>query len=361
MGQKPAKPHYAYYRLFPTDVKSFGKNSKMQEILLFYAYYKKTQRFACKIEWDYAIVAKKGGGSMKEIQLLWVHSSQMMPGTAVKNHSHDYFHLIHVTDGRLRFVLADREMDLNAGDMVIVPQGKIHRFSNESAAMVCFHEVKFAVQGQGLPRLLAQDAPFVIRDSFAQKLVSQAAAEYAQNRAMKEEAAQAAISTLVLHLTAQARSLDQQTPGLIDTTGFNKLSCRVIGFLTDHYWENLSLDDISAGVEITKNYLCNAFKLNTGITIIDCLNMIRIRKAAEQIVYSDLPLAEVAQMCGYVSASHFNRVFMRYVGMPPGQCRRAYAYDVAGENARIPGSFISCVLAGKPISQEMLRGFEESQ
>ena len=70
---------------------------------------------------------------------------------------------------------------------------------------------------------------------------------------------------------------------------------------------------------------------------------------------------DFAQMCGYVSASHFNRVFMRYVGMPPGQCRRAYAYDVAGENARIPGSFIGCVLAGKPITQEMLREFEESQ
>lgn len=298
---------------------------------------------------------------MKEIQLLWVHSSQMTPGTAVKNHTHDYVHLIHVTEGQLRLVLGETQWDLCAGEMVLVPRGKIHRFSNESAAIVCFHEVKFAAQGQQVPRLLAQDEPFVIRDSFAQKLVSQAAAEYAQNRAMKEEAAQAAVSTLVLYLTAQNRSRDPQSPGVIDTEGFNKLSKRVIGYLTEHYGENLSLDDISAGVEVTKNYLCNAFKLNTGITIIDCLNMIRIRKAAEQIVYSDLPLAEVAQMCGYVSASHFNRVFMRYVGMPPGQCRRAYAYDVAGENARIPGSFIGCVLAGKPISQEMLREFEESQ
>ena len=145
---------------------------------------------------------------------------------------------------------------------------------------------------------------------------------------------------------------------MIDTLGYNKLSKRVIAFLTDHYGENLSLDDISAGVGVTKNYLCNAFKLNTNITIVDCLNMIRIRKAAEQIVYSDLPLTQIAQMCGYVSASHFNRVFMRYVGMPPGQCRRAYAYDMAGENTRLPGSFISSVLSGKPITQDMIREFE---
>ena len=295
---------------------------------------------------------------MKEIQVLWVHDSQMTPGTVVKNHAHDYFHLIDVTAGQMRFYYGEEELCLTAGDMVLVHRGKAHRFSNEGDTMLTFHEIKFTVQGQQLPRLLQSIDTGVIRDSFARQLVAQLAAEYAQNRTMKEEAAQATLSALVLYMTQQIRSQDRQTPGVIDTAAFNKLSKRVIEFLTDHYGENLSLDDISAGVGVTKNYLCNAFKLNTGITIVDCLNMIRIRKAAEQIVYSDLPLTEVAQMCGYVSASHFNRVFMRYVGMPPGQCRRTYAYDVAGDDTRLPGTFISSVLAGRPISQELLREFE---
>ena len=295
---------------------------------------------------------------MKEIQVLWVHDSQMTPGTVVKNHAHDYFHLIDVTAGQMRFYYGEEELCLTAGDMVLVHRGKAHRFSNEGDTMLTFHEIKFTVQGQQLPRLLQSIDSGVIRDTFARQLVAQLAAEYAQNRTMKEEAAQATLSALVLYMTQQIRSQDRQTPGVIDTAAFNKLSKRVIEFLTDHYGENLSLDDISAGVGVTKNYLCNAFKLNTGITIVDCLNMIRIRKAAEQIVYSDLPLTEVAQMCGYVSASHFNRVFMRYVGMPPGQCRRTYAYDVAGDDTRLPGTFISSVLAGRPISQELLREFE---
>lgn len=295
---------------------------------------------------------------MKEIQLLWVHDSQMTPGTVVKNHSHDYFHLIDVTAGQLRFFLGEEELLLQPGDMVLVHRGKAHRFSNEADRTVCFCEVKFSLHGQVLPRLLQSIDGGVIRDAFARALMQQLAGEYSQNRALKEEAAQAALSALVLYLTGTVRSQDRQAPGIIDTTGFNKLSRKVIAYLTEHYGENLSLDDISAGVGVTKNYLCNAFKSNTDITIVDCLNMIRIRKAAEQIVYSDLPLTEVAQMCGYVSASHFNRVFMRYVGMPPGQCRRAYAYDVAGEDTRTPGSFISSVLAGKPITQDIIREFE---
>ena len=52
---------------------------------------------------------------------------------------------------------------------------------------------------------------------------------------------------------------------------------------------------------------------------------------------------------------------MRHVGMPPGQCRRAYAYDVAGEETRDPGSFINSVLLGKPITQDIIREFENQK
>lgn len=294
---------------------------------------------------------------MEEIQLLWVHDSRVAPGTAVKNHSHDYFHLLDVTAGRLQFYLGNEALVLQAGEALLVHKGCVHRFCNETAEDVCFREVKFSVSGQTLPELL-QTVDGVLRDSFARELIGHITMEHTRNRLLKEEAAQAALQTLVLYLTTAVRDQNWQEPGVIDTAGYNKLSRRVIAYLSEHYPENLSLDDISAGVGVTKNYLCNAFKSNTDITIIDCLNMIRIRKAAEQIVYSDLPLAQVAQMCGYVSVSHFNRVFMRYVGMPPGQCRRAFAYDVAGEDRLIPGGLISCVLAGKPITPEMIREIE---
>ena len=296
---------------------------------------------------------------MEEIQLLWAHDSRMLPGTVAKKHTHDYFHLIDVTQGQMQFYLEDTAFCLKEGDMILVCRGKPHSFANEMATDLYFREVKFSVYGQLLPQFLQAAEPGVVRDPFARKLVENLVEEYAQDLALKEDAALASLTALALYLTAPSRSKSRQEPGVIDTTGFNKLSVRVIRYLCDHYGEDLSLDDISAGVGVTKNYLCNAFKLNTNITIIDCLNMIRIRKAAEQIIYSDLPLSQVAQMCGYVSASHFNRVFMRYVGMPPGQCRRAYAYDISDNDSRNGNTFIGCVLAGKPITREVIRDFEQ--
>ena len=110
-----------------------------------------------------------------------------------------------------------------------------------------------------------------------------------------------------------------------------------------------------------KTYLCGAFKKNTHLTILDCLNTIRIRHAAELIVYSDHSLAQVADMCGFSSVSHFNRVFLKYVGVTPGQCRRAYPVDAlidppdSSTRSPRPAGFMYSVLARKRITPDMIK------
>lgn len=63
---------------------------------------------------------------------------------------------------------------------------------------------------------------------------------------------------LLLHLTAQSRSLRGEEQEVTDTAGCSVLAKQVIGFLTEDYARDLSLEDVAAGVGITKHYLCNA-------------------------------------------------------------------------------------------------------
>ncbi len=297
---------------------------------------------------------------MKNLQLLWVSDSTLQPGHSVKTHAHDdYYHLVCVKRGVMQFTLDRDTFPLHEGDAVLVHKGVQHGFVNITGESILSCEIKFVVLNKALDRILsrASEGPFC--DSFVSQLISHIAREYSQNKAMKDDAAAVALETLIYHLTSDMREGDSSR--IIDTSGYSDLSRRVIDYLTEHYDENISLDDVSQGVAITKTYLCNAFRKNTGMTIFDCLKLIRIRKAAEFLVYSDLSLNQIAQMCGLVSASHFNRVFMHYVGIPPGQCRRAYAYNLlagAGDTQRGADSFMYSVLAGKAISPEIINSFE---
>lgn len=287
---------------------------------------------------------------MKNMQLLWVAHSQLARGDVIRPHSHDYYHLLCVCSGQLQFTLGDTTAALLAGDLVIVPKGVTHCFENPNTDTAYYYEVKFTVPGTALGQTIQLCDGFVRQDPYATRLVEHIANEYLRCRTQKDSSAAAALSTLVFHLTADQRLTEQSEPEIIDTTGYNDLTKSVIDYLCAHYSESVTLDQVSAGVGITKNYLCNAFKRNTGITILECLNLVRIRKAAELIVYSDLSLAQVAQLCGYVSVSHFNRVFAHYIGLPPGQCRRAYSAELVVKTQATPDSFIYSVLAGKSIS-----------
>jgi AraC-like DNA-binding protein len=267
--------------------------------------------------------------------------------------------MMSIYEGELTVVANGQKYVIKKGDTVLIPKGVAHRFWNSGDDTAHYYQLKFTVLSKSLLQVLDTKDAYIVGDELSGQLAAHIYNEYLESRILKEEFGVAALKTLMLHITTQARGVAGQEQTVIDTTGFSQLAKSVISFLADHYSEDISLDSISTGVGITKNYLCNAFKKNTGTTINSCLNMIRIRKAAELIVYSDLPLPQVAQACGYISASHFNRVFMRYVGLPPGQCRRAFSFDKLSEARRSPGTFMYSVLAGKSFTSDMINEFEQ--
>jgi AraC-like DNA-binding protein len=47
-----------------------------------------------------------------------------------------------------------------------------------------------------------------------------------------------------------------------------------------------------------------------------------VERAKALLDEPDLPLAEIAQVCGFVDQSHFTRVFFKNEGCNPGRWRR---------------------------------------
>ena len=297
---------------------------------------------------------------MKEVQLLWVYSSQMESGFGVNSHTHDYYHLISMIDGMMQYTLGGKRFLVASGDVVLAPQGVVHAFENKSESPIRYYEIKFTVLNQGLKMILSSMPDYHLQDPFISRLASCIVEEYQNPRTGRDDSATSALLTMLYYMTRDVRCAGDSESGPLDVTAYSPLAQKVVVFLSKHYAEDLSLDDVSDGVGITKNYLCNAFRKSTGFTIMECLTAIRIRKAAELIVYSDLSLTQVAESCGYVSPSHFNRIFTRYVGLPPGQCRRAYtsqnlARDEEGQ--RHTDAFMFSVLAGKSISPGVINEF----
>ena len=74
---------------------------------------------------------------------------------------------------------------------------------------------------------------------------------------------------------------------------------------------------IAEKFEIGKTQLYEIAKKNYGIGIAEHIRFLRIEKAKRLLEDNNLPLAEIASLCGFKDYNYFITVFKRVVGISP--------------------------------------------
>ncbi|MBQ9766341.1 MAG: helix-turn-helix domain-containing protein [Lachnospiraceae bacterium] len=93
-------------------------------------------------------------------------------------------------------------------------------------------------------------------------------------------------------------------------------------YIQDNYMVINSLDEISAHFEISKSYLCRLFKKQTGITIIEYINRLKVQYAYKLLQETDMAINEISHAVGFETVIYFNRIFKKVMGATPGEARR---------------------------------------
>ncbi|TVY08579.1 helix-turn-helix transcriptional regulator [Paenibacillus cremeus] len=97
----------------------------------------------------------------------------------------------------------------------------------------------------------------------------------------------------------------------------------VLEYLEQHYHEDITLDSVAEKLDISGGYLSSYFKEKTGHNFIDYVHEVRITKARELLLQSELKIQEAASQVGYHNLNSFNRMFKKYTGMTPSEFRRS--------------------------------------
>lgn len=303
---------------------------------------------------------------MDRVQILWVGRIYKGFNDGVKPHSHEFYHMLVIRSGRLQLIAGEEQRTVQTGDCILIPRGMTHSYINSDSDLNECLEIKFSIPGNVTDDKFTRYGLLQTDHPLAATLAEQIVREYSDLGPLADDAAAAYMDALLTILTADRRYRKHNAFRFIDATEYSPLSQQIIRYLEQHYSESISLDDVAQAVGYNKSYMCTAFRKDTRVTINDCLNMIRIRRAAELIAYSDNDLSQIAAMCGFSTASHFNQVFVKNVGTTPGQCRKAYPPGVTIMPERrfldIPNRqdrFMYSVLARKQITPEMILSFEQ--
>lgn len=102
-----------------------------------------------------------------------------------------------------------------------------------------------------------------------------------------------------------------------DAANGSDLIHRIFSFADENYLNSCSLKDLSAHIGYDYSYLSKLFSERIGLSFTEYVNMLRIDRACYLLKNTELPILEIAEMCGYGSLRSFNRNFAKQLNMTP--------------------------------------------
>lgn len=99
---------------------------------------------------------------------------------------------------------------------------------------------------------------------------------------------------------------------------------KVIETILDRPAENYTVESLAEMAAMSRATFARHFEKNFGRTPMDYLRDVRLRRAAQLLQTSSVPVDTVAAKVGYASRSHFSRAFSEQCGMSPAEFRKQY-------------------------------------
>jgi AraC family transcriptional regulator len=162
-----------------------------------------------------------------------------------------------------------------------------------------------------------------LRDPLIQHMGLALKEELAAGGADSRFYAESMATALSVHLLRRYCSFPKQIKNC--TGGLSNYQLRqVFEYIDAHLDEDLSLEKLSAAVQLSPHYFATLFKRSTGFTPHQYAMKCRIDKAKQLLQRRDLTLVEICYQVGFQSQSHFTRVFRQYVKTTPKAYRDAF-------------------------------------
>ncbi len=137
------------------------------------------------------------------------------------------------------------------------------------------------------------------------------------------------IDELIILIMRKARLNDFCTNRSLPTQKIISLVEMTKNYMDRHYPFHITVDDLANKVYINKFYLLHAFKKVTGVSPMQYLASVRIKKAKDLLVSTDFSITDIAMQTGFANTSTFCKKFRQMTGTSPVQFKKSAALSDA--------------------------------
>lgn len=241
-------------------------------------------------------------------------------------HVHDWYDISFVRKGLVTYMIDNKKYRVKKGQVVIVSPGKYH---NEIASLntqfeVLYLCVKFTKEGEPFDIIEILNIPEVA-NVLNKKEVDEIFRYILNEVTYREEGYLLKISALVLNLLV---TLYRNKNGVRDGSGSiqsindirkEKITEDIKEYIEENYNKKISLSDLSKCFFLSPPYISSLFKKQSGYTITEYINTVKISKAKRMLDAGEDNISKVAEAVGFNDIHYFYKVFKQYENITPVQ------------------------------------------
>ena len=244
-------------------------------------------------------------------------------GTMHSHHYHDNrFEIYYMVSGSCSYFVNDKSYDVNAGDVVLIPEGIIHKTNyggTEHSRILIECDSSFIPDDI---RLGLSEVGYLYRNSAASAEI------YAVLKKIEEEYKSADEYTLG-SLRAYVRVLltillrNKNTVG--DDVCKNVLVESAVTYIKENFNTDVTLGAVAKTFFVSAEHLSRTFKKHTGFGFNEFLTLIRLQHAENMLKSRDgMSISEIAYSCGFNDSNYFSDKFHRVYGISPLKYSKEY-------------------------------------
>ncbi len=239
-------------------------------------------------------------------------------------HAHDGYEIYYFESGEIQYYIEDQRFLMVAGDMLVIPPGRMHRVItvdrsvrysrfvmdlSESYARRLMGKVQehFIFQGVRHYHIATGDKDNEIKGM----LMSFLAMEADEAGALERDAT---LSLLLLRLDKMMKRAPAQQ-------GKEHSLAQVIRYIDANFTRNVTLEEMAERFFISKYHLLRRFKALTNSTVHQYILSKRIH-LARALLRQGMSPADVAAECGFQTYSGFYQAFLNLTGQKPSSYQK---------------------------------------
>ncbi len=257
-------------------------------------------------------------------------------------HHHDFYEINLFWAGNMDYGIESRIYHLTPGDLLLIGPNELHQPLTEPEAESMERQVLW-IEKSFLERspeygvdltacfntgALEHTNCLRFEDNVVQRiarLMEQITTENNSEEYGSSMMADAALLQILIYINRLAQRSTQPAER---TDRSSSLVSKVLGYINDHYAEELTLDALANRFFISKYHLSREFGRITGTSVHRYIIQKRL-VIAKQLLSEGKPSTEIAQRCGFGDYSNFYRAFKSEYGISPKEFVAHLKHDAA--------------------------------